>query len=80
MALDAYTTNQLIALAKSGVDADVFEAALMRYTPGSDGSFEELVTVIALYQPEVFLGLGISAERVRTITDLLQNLREKRLQ
>jgi hypothetical protein len=78
VALDAYTANQLIALAKSGVDAEVFEAAFMHYMPGSDGLFEELITVIALYQPEVFLRLDISAERVRTISDLLQNLREKR--
>jgi hypothetical protein len=78
--MDGYTADELIVLAKSGVDAKAFEAAFLHYMPGSDGSFEELLTVIALYQPEVFLGLGISAERVRTITDLLQNLREKRCQ
>ncbi|MDP2789828.1 MAG: hypothetical protein Q8O51_01755 [bacterium] len=72
--MNPVNATELIAFAKSGVDAEVFEAAFMHYMPGSDGSFEELLTVIALYQPKVFLNLGLDPERVRTITDLLHAL------
>ncbi len=71
------SSTELIALAKSGVAAAIFEEAFMHFIPGSDGSFEELLTIIALYQPEVFLNLNISLARVRSITDVLHALRVK---
>ncbi|MEK7570339.1 MAG: hypothetical protein AAB515_02790 [Patescibacteria group bacterium] len=72
------TTSELITMARDPKRAveDVVEAFL-HYIPGSDDGYDELLSVLALEHPEVFLDMGVSPEHLKRTQDVLRVIRER---